>query len=42
MPALTASKVSKARTNAPAGNTSMLMRPPVAAPILCAKRAALD
>ena len=40
-PAPTASKVSNGRTSAPAGNTSILMRPPVAAPIVCAKRTAL-
>jgi hypothetical protein len=41
-PAPTASKVSNARTSTPAGNTSMLMGPPDAVPILCAKRVALD
>ena len=41
-PAPTASKVSNGRTSVPAGNTSMLMRPPLAAPIRCAKRSALD
>jgi hypothetical protein len=41
IPAPTASKVSNARTNAPAGNTSILMRPPVASPTVCAKRTAL-
>jgi hypothetical protein len=41
IPELTASNVSKGRTNAPAGNTSMLIRPPLAAPIVCAKRTAL-
>jgi hypothetical protein len=42
IPAPTASKVSNGRTSAPAGNTSILMRPPLAAPIVCAKRTALD
>ena len=37
----TASKVSNGRTNAPAGNTSILMRPPVVSPIACASRTAL-
>ena len=40
-PAPTASKLSNGRTNAPAGKTSILMRPPVAVPIVCAKRTAL-
>jgi hypothetical protein len=37
----TASKLSNGRTSAPAGNTSILMRSPVAAPTVCAKRTAL-
>ena len=41
MPAPTASKVSNGFTSAPAGNTSILMRPPVASPIVCASRTAL-
>src|SRR5262249_45733641 len=40
-PAPTASKVSNGRTSVSAGNTSILMRPPVAAPTVCAKRTAL-
>src|SRR5713101_3339986 len=40
-PAPTASKVSNGRTNAPDGYTSILMRPLVAAPMVCAKRTAL-
>ncbi len=40
-PAETASKVSNARTRALAGNTSILMRPLVASPIVCASRRAL-
>src|SRR5262249_56124657 len=40
-PALTASKVSKGRTSAPAAKTSILMRPSVTAPIVCASLSAL-
>ena len=40
-PALTASKVSNGRTRAPAGNTSILIRPPLASPIVSASRTAL-
>src|SRR5262245_26116375 len=40
-PAPTASNVSNGRTKEPAGYTSILMRPPVAAPIACANRTAL-
>src|SRR5262245_6618674 len=40
-PAPTASKVSNGRTSAPDGNTSILMRPPVATPTISANLTAL-